>query len=137
MSENFALKSTAESPAVAQRVSSFTYKKRQRQLNASFQQQTDRTQTDRQQTDRQQTDRIKNDQPEDGNKFPPPDDNDLLQLEKKLNETNFALPEMSEYEEYFDYIEGAGNQKNIIPNICNTVCVHSTQWNVSHSLAPH
>ena len=105
MSENFALKSTAESP-VAQRVSSFTYKKRQRQLNASFQQQ-----TDRQQTDRQQTDRIKNDQPEDGNKFPPPDDNDLLQLEKKLNETNFALPEMSEYEEYFDYIEGAGNQK--------------------------
>ena len=106
MSENFALKSTAESPAVAQRVSSFTYKKRQRQLNASFQQQ-----TDRQQTDRQQTDRIKNDQPEDGNKFPPPDDNDLLQLEKNLNETNFALPEMSEYEEYFDYIEGAGNQK--------------------------
>ena len=122
MSENFAFKSTAESPAVAQRVSSFTYKKRQRQLNASFQQQ-----TDRQQTDLIQTDRIKNDQPEDGNKFPPPDDNDLLQLEKKLNETNFALPEMSEYEEYFDYIEGAGNQKNIISNICNTVCVHSTQ----------
>ena len=105
MSENFGFKSTNESPAVAQKVSSFTYKKRQRQLNANFQQQNDRTQTDR-----QQTDRIKTDRPEDGNKFPPPDDNDLLQLEKKINETNLALPEMSEYEEYFDYIEGAGNK---------------------------
>jgi hypothetical protein len=34
--------------------------------------------------------------------FPPPDDNDLLQLEKKLNSTN-PISE-ADYEEYFDYL---------------------------------
>jgi hypothetical protein len=86
-------------------VSSFTYKKRQRQLNANFQQQTDLTQTDRIETDRKV---------EDGNKFPPPDDNDLLQLEKKINQTNLDQSDLPEYEEYFDYMEGAGLYKPII-----------------------
>ena len=34
--------------------------------------------------------------------FPPPDDNDLLQLENKLNSTN-PISE-ADYEEYFDYL---------------------------------
>jgi hypothetical protein len=34
--------------------------------------------------------------------FPPPDDNDLLQLESKLNSTN-PISE-ADYEEYFDYL---------------------------------
>ncbi len=64
----------------------FTYRKKDRKLNIGGDDDIDR------QIDRQAVD---------GNEFPPPEDNDLLQLESRLNSTQL---EDIDYDQYFDYL---------------------------------
>ncbi len=82
--------------------SAYTYTKKDRKLNAR----PDDLENDLQQNNRQ-NDRQNAQTEKDGNKFPPPDDNDLLQLERKISSTNSTEIDTDplDYDEYFDYLE--------------------------------
>ena len=81
--------------------SAYTYTKKDRKLNARQ----DDLENDLQQNDRlddRQNGRQNAQKENDGNKLPPPDDNDLLQLERKISSTNSTE---TDYDEYFDYLD--------------------------------
>ena len=94
--------------------SAYTFSKNDRKLKDQ--------QSDRQiepQTSRQSGRKLTDRQEVGGNELPPPDDNDLLQLESKLlNSTNFDFetsnPDgQADYEEYFDYLYKDGKKFKI------------------------
>ena len=75
-------------------MSAFTYRKEDRKLASDFD------------DDLDEADRQTDPQAVDDNGLPPPDDNDLLLLESRLNSTNL---EDIDYEQYFDYLYKDGN----------------------------
>ena len=88
--------------------SAYTYTKKDRKLNARQ----DDLENDLQQKERQnvrqndhQNGRQNAQKENDGNKLPPPDDNDLLQLERKISSTNSTETDLLDYDEYFDYLD--------------------------------
>jgi len=86
--------------------SAYTYTKNDRKLNAPQEDLENDLQQNNQQKSRQNV-RQNALNENDGNKLPPPDDNDLLQLERKISSTNSTKTDTDplDYDEYFDYLE--------------------------------